>query len=186
MLNDTMELLKMQMEERDYKKSEKKNKYAALVQQSMLEEKEIRQMQSKIKEDKAQLQKNYAKALEAQMAVKRPAAIEVGNKRAEDASNKLESSPKGMVPGIFNIDSVGSRAIYRTGVMIAKSPSIGMSSKYMEEVRKLEGKKKIERQSDQNVVPNKNSEKYNTITNPIPMATSNPYLIKQLSKAVKM
>ena len=185
MLNDTMELLKMQMEEHSYKKSEKKNKYAALVQQSMLEEKEIRHMQDKIKEDKAQLQKNYAKALEAQMTVKRP-AVDMGNKRAEEASNKLESSPKGMVPGIFNIDSVGSRAIYRTGVMIAKSPSIGMSSKYMEEVRKLEEKKKVERQSDQNVIPNKNSEKYNTITNPIPMATSNPYLIKQLSKVVKM
>ena len=185
MLNDTMELLKIQMEEKINKKSEKKNKYASLVQQSMLEEKEIKQMQNKIKEDKAQLQRNYAKALEAQMAVKKPSSIDVGNRRAEDASNKLESSPKGMVPGIFNIDSVGSRAIYRTGVMIAKSPSIGMSSKYMNEVRKLEEKKKAEK-PDPSAMPNIISDRYNTITNPIPMATSNPYLMKQLSKIVKM
>lgn len=75
----------------------------------------------------------------------------------------MEEAPKGMVPGIYNIASVGSKPIYRTGIMIAQSYS----------------QKTLQNHSSGSQT------KFNTICNPIPLVMTNPYVIKDMIKQQK-
>jgi len=79
--------------------------------------------------------------------------------------NKVETS-RAMIPGIHNIASVGSRPIYRTGVIISSSPPL-LSPKYIEAMEK------------------RDTTKYNTITNPMQGITQNPYILRDLDKKKK-
>jgi hypothetical protein len=170
MASETMHQLKSQMEDKEKEKSDEKNRYPSKVQQCLQDDQEIRDWQQKMKYSKMQFQHEYAKVLEGQVSDKRHKEIDIrlnNDKRVDEARSKLENSVSGMVPGIYNLASVGSRPIYRTGVMITSNSPMGVSAKY------------VERTSDEK---NERKEKYNTITNQIPQVTQNPYILKEMRK----
>jgi len=71
-----------------------------------------------------------------------------------------------MVPGLYNLASVGTRPILRTGAIITNSPGLTQKSKY-EAIQRMEKQAK---------------DTYNPITNPIPKMTQNPYLLREMQK----
>ncbi len=73
--------------------------------------------------DKVKDQQEYKHILDTQMQTKAiPNELSIGeHKRITNAVHKMESADHGMVPGIYNLASVGSKPIYRTGLMITKS-----------------------------------------------------------------
>jgi len=169
-MNDAFSHMKMQMDERSKLVSEKKNSYNSRVQESLLKDKELREIQQKLKTEKHQYQEDYASYLKGQMQNKtKETMVTIQNAKIHDAISKLESSPKPMIPGLYNLASVGTRPIYRTGVLITNSPNLGGSAKY--DAASMESKGKSMKEQS-----------YNTITNPYPTLTSNPYILREMQK----
>ena len=167
MANDTLQQLKLQMEGKEKEKNEEKNKYPIKVQQCLQDDQDLREWNKKMNLSKMQLKQEYARVLEGQVSDKRKKDIDIrlnNDKRVDEARSKLENSVGGMVPGLYNLASVGTRPIYRTGVMISTGSPMCMSAKYA----------KGENIEKKNV--------YNTITNQIPLVTQNPYILKEMRK----
>jgi hypothetical protein len=168
MANDTLQQLKMQMEDKEREKNDEKNKYPIKVQQCLQDDHDLREWNKKMNLSKMQLKQEYARVLEGQVTDKRRKEIDIrlnNDKRIDEARSKLENSVGGMVPGLYNLASVGTRPIYRTGVMISTGSPLSVSAKYADKGDNSERK---------NV--------YNTITNQIPLVTQNPYILKEMRK----
>ena len=144
-------------------------KYPSKAQHCIEDEKDIRDWEQKRKYGIKQLKQEYAKVLEGQVYDHKHKEIDIRfgtDKRIDDAREKIENNHNGLIPGLYNLASIGSRPIYRTGMMIANTSPIA-NNKFGEGPNS-EGK----------IV----KQKYNTITNQIPYVTTNPYILKQMQQ----
>ena len=170
-MNDAFSHMKMQIEEKERASSERKHNYNERVKESLAEDKQYRDLQNRLKSEKLQFQDDYANVLRKQMQSKsNNTMISLQNSKLQRDSEKTEGAPTHMIPGIYNLASVGTRPIYRTGVMIANSPPIPSAKAYEHHNKSA------------NVLQ---SYRYNPITNQIPMLTSNPYILKEMQRYKK-
>ena len=165
-MTDALSHMRMQMEEKERMHHEKKVSYNERVKESMEKDKEYRSLQQRLKSDKAQFQEDYANELKMQIQSKNSNTImSINNEKLQRDIGKIEGAHSHLIPGLTNLASVGTRPIYRTGVMIANSPNIGGGKANMDKV----GKQSVE-------------VRYNPITNQIPMLTANPYIMKEMMR----
>ena len=163
--------MKMQMEEKERVSSERKHNYNERVKESLEKDKQYKELQTRLKSDKLQFQEDYANALRRQIQSKSNTTnLSIQNEKLHHDINKIENAPTHLIPGLYNLASVGTRPIYRTGVMIASSNSPPMNSL----------KANPDRHGNSKSISDSN--RYNPITNQIPMLTSNPYILKELHK----
>ena len=164
-MNDALLNMKYQMDEKCKHQDDKKSDYRARVNESLIKDQQYREIQTKLRNEKHQFQEDYAGFLKVQMANKNKDAItSIQSIKTHEAVDKFEKSPRPMIPGLYNLATVGTRPIYHTGVMITNSLNLGSAPHVQQESHKVL------------------NNKYNPITNPIPTMTSNPYFLREMQK----
>jgi hypothetical protein len=117
-----------------------------------------KEYENKMNSDKLKIREEYRRALDTQIANK-PSPLGFPDQKNIEI-DRIEHSKNALIPGVYTIASIGTRPVYKYG------PSVSYAIKGKAEEKQLQ-----------------DPVLYNPITNPIPRATSNPYMIKQYLKS---
>lgn len=176
----------------DREKMHKKEMYQRMVEERKREEDDYKQYQRRQLEEEEQKRKMYREALEIQKGYKEYNRNHLGqmtqiekkmNKQDLKAFKQGKTDYEGMIPGIHNIDSIGSRPILRKAhddmyEASAKAPLF--ASKDLN--RSYKDLRKAIKPLDEFAAthsPEKGDRRYDPITNPIPFVNQNPYILKE-------
>lgn len=113
--------------------------------------------------DKRAMKNEYRKVLETQINEKRlnqSIDLSITNKRV----NSIKTPSNGLVPGLYNIASIGTRPVHRVAANNVREMHMSTHADAIEKSYEIPHLK------------------YNPITNPIAMITSNPYILKEMNK----
>lgn len=155
----------MQINEKEKMNTQRKYDYTETIKMSKEKERVYNEMQLRLKNDRHQFQEEYAESLRRQVQHKNDTIISIPNKNLHSDINKMASAHSHLIPGLYNIASIGTRPIYRLGLMLSSSP-------------RQSSVPKRDRSADDKLTLGR----YNPITNQIPMITSNPYIMRELEK----
>lgn len=152
------EMLQLQ-KEKSIKNEAKQKEYSELIKQTIKKSQYECELDRKAMQERMEFKNEYRKALESQINNKKL------NLSIESERHKCsQDSSIAMVPGLYNIASVGTKPICRIGAnyrSITKPHMINQDSTHTS--------MDVER-------------KYNPITNPFSVFTSNPYILKEIKK----
>jgi hypothetical protein len=162
MENKTLSILKKQIKENEIANTKTNEYYLELFKNAIKKEQEYRKLQAQFREDKVSMQSQYKKSLDSQQEFKKlNRSTDISITKNYNSTFDKYDSLHAMIPGLTNIPSIGTRPIYHSGVQISTTA-------------------KPAARSIEEYTPPMNV--YNPITNPIPVITLNPYILKQFRK----
>lgn len=166
---------KKMIDQLDKEKSSKREIYQKMVEQRRREEDDYKSYQRKKVEDDEMRKKLYRDSLQYQTMF---------HKKENELNNysQNQSGSEGLIPGINNINSVGSKALLRKAnddIYDSANKYPGFMSKELNKSYKdlRSSIKPLEDFTQSN--SQKQNDKYDPITNPIPFVNQNPYIIKE-------
>ena len=175
----------------DRERTEKKEMYNHMVEQRKKEEEDYKAFQQKQLEEDEERRKLYRQALENQKGYKDYNKKNLGQmthmeKKLNNNDLKTFKQKKkeyeGMIPGINNLQSVGSKPLLRTAnddlYEQSKNPSSLMTNDLRGSLKDLRGAVKPLEDFSVTKSPSKQA-RYDPITNPIPFVNQNPYIVHE-------
>lgn len=192
-LKDMHEENKKVFDKLDREKTQKKEMYQKMVEQRRKEEDDYKDQQRKQMEDEEERRRLYREALEYQKGFKEYNKKHLGQmtqmeKKLNSHDLKTFKNKKmeyeGMIPGIHNIQSVGSKPILRKANddmydQTKNSPSF-MTKELNKSYKDLRSSIKPLTDFSKTNSPEK-KDRYDPITNPVPFINQNPYISKEKS-----
>lgn len=187
-MNDQNKLI---FDKLDKDKTSKKQEYQRMLEQRKKEEDDYKKYQQQQLQEEEDRKRLYREALQQQKGFQEYNKNNLGQMtymekklNAKDLKtfkeNKVEY--EGMVPGIHNIQSVGSKPLLRKANEDTYDPSkkqpefmLGELNKSYKELKT--SVKPLEDFSKANTARNQN--RYDPITNPVPFVNQNPYIMKE-------
>jgi hypothetical protein len=176
----------------DQERMSKREKYQKLVEERQIEEKNARDQDKRLFEDEELKRKLYREALDYQKNIHEydktnTAQIQknINNKNMNGYGNNAE--PQGMIPGIHNLQSIGSKPTLRRAQDDMADPSAfsNMPAKSSNKSYKnLMSSVKSVADFTSRESPIRKSTKYDPITNPIPAFSQNPYILKEKAMVI--
>lgn len=174
----------------DQKRLSKREKYQKLVEQRQKEEQQVRDQEKQLFDEEELKRKLYREALDYQKNIhdydKTTKSLIERNLAQKNGFGSQKVEPQGMVPGIHNIQSIGSKAVLRKAQddmpdlnTFSNLPNQSLANSY----KGLGGSKSM---MDIHVkdAPVKRPNKYDPITNPIPSFNQNPYVNREKALVV--
>lgn len=176
----------------DQERTHKKEMYQKMVEQRKKEEDDYKDFMKRRSEEEEAKRKLYRESLEYQKGMKEYSKNHMGqmtdaekrlnNNDLKSYKDKKNQEYQGMIPGINNINSVGSRPILRVAndefyETSTKAPAFALKDLNRSYKNLHSTKSMVDRSKGSS--PVRKNDKYDPITNPIPFVNQNPYIMKE-------
>lgn len=190
-LKEMSDVNKLAYDKIDREKLSKREMYMKMVEERNKEENEYKEFQKRQAEEVENKRKLYREALEYQKGMKDYSKSQLGvmtqvekqlNYNDLETFKQKKSEYEGMIPGIHNISSVGSKPLLRVAnddlYQAAKNQPLFTTKELNKSYKDLRTSIKPLENFTKTSLPT-NRDKYDPITNPIPFVNQNPYILKE-------
>ena len=190
-LKEMSEMNKLAYAKKDRERMSKRETYNKLIEEKDKEENEYKEFKKRKAEEEENKRKLYREALEYQRGIKDYSKSQLGvmtqvekqiNYNDLETFKQKKSEYEGMIPGIHNIASVGSKPLLRVAnddlYQAAKNQPYFATKELNRSYKDLKSSIKPLGDFSQSTKVIK-SDKYDPITNPIPFVNQNPYIIRE-------